>query len=336
MPVRSDTPPYDAELRIATQAAVRAATVCRSIQGKIGAGVLQKADRSPVTVADYCSQALVCESISEAFGDDPIVAEEDSDDLRAPEHEPMRQRIVAELRDSPIATAGTSAARVLELIGLGNAAVDPTRCWTVDPIDGTKGFLRGQQYAIAVALIVEGRVVVGVLACPQLSWGDRKGTVLTAVRGHGAFAAPLSHPAARTAIGVSPTDDPTQARACESVESGHSDHGASAEIGRRLGIAVPPVRLDSQAKYGVVARGDAELYLRLPTRPDYEEKIWDHAAGSLIVEQAGGRVTDIHGTALDFSRGRRLAAGAGVLASNGRLHDPLVRAVGEALTPRRD
>src|SRR5439155_19463982 len=97
------------------------------------------------------------------------------------------------------------------------------------------------------------------------------------------------------------------------------------------GIVTPPLRLDSQAKYATVARGDASIYLRLPTRQDYREKIWDHAAGLIIVEEAGGRVSDVRGAALDFSRGRRLEANAGVIATNGHIHDRVVAAVTRAL-----
>ena len=75
------------------------------------------------------------------------------------------------------------------------------------------------------------------------------------------------------------------------------------------------MRLDSQAKYAVVARGEAEAYLRLPTRADYREKIWDHAAGVLIVEEAGGTVTDITGRPLEFTHGRDLAANRGVIVT---------------------
>jgi 3'(2'), 5'-bisphosphate nucleotidase len=91
------------------------------------------------------------------------------------------------------------------------------------------------------------------------------------------------------------------------------------------------VRLDSQAKYGVVARGDAAIYLRIPSpkQPDYREKIWDHAAGALIVEEAGGRVTDALGADLDFSRGRRLENNRGIVASNGYLHAAVLDAVGQ-------
>ena len=98
-----------------------------------------------------------------------------------------------------------------------------------------------------------------------------------------------------------------------------------------MGISAEPYRIDSQCKYGAVARGDASIYLRLPTRADYVEKIWDHAAGKLVVELAGGRVTDVHGAPLDFTRGSRLSANAGVIATSGRFHDEVVAAVGSIL-----
>ena len=87
--------------------------------------------------------------------------------------------------------------------------------------------------------------------------------------------------------------------------------------------------MDSQAKYAVVARGEADIYLRLPTRADYREKIWDHAAGALIVAEAGGTVTDIHGRPLEFHHGRELAANRGVIVTNGRLHDRVLEAIRE-------
>ena len=77
--------------------------------------------------------------------------------------------------------------------------------------------------------------------------------------------------------------------------------------------------MDSQAKYAVVARGEADIYLRLPTRADYREKIWDHAAGHLIVAEAGGVVTDIAGRPLEFHHGRELTANRGVIVTNGRI-----------------
>jgi 3'(2'), 5'-bisphosphate nucleotidase len=89
--------------------------------------------------------------------------------------------------------------------------------------------------------------------------------------------------------------DITHATFCESVEAGHSSHDDQALIAKKLGITRPSVRMDSQAKYGSIARGAGDLYLRLPVRKDYQEKIWDHAAGDLIVREAGGQVTDADG-----------------------------------------
>ena len=62
----------------------------------------------------------------------------------------------------------------------------------------------------------------------------------------------------------------------------------------------------------------------MPTRADYREKIWDHAAGALIVEEAGGTVTDITGRPLEFHHGRELSANRGVIATNGRLHKRVI------------
>mgnify|MGYP002624731670 CR=1 FL=1 len=158
---------------------------------------------------------------------------------------------------------------------------------------------------------------------------------MLAVKGRGTTLLPIDIDDERNLDGqnvsVSAVSDTSQARFCESVESGHSDQSTSRAVAQSLGITQPPVRMDSQAKYAAVARGDASIYLRLPTRADYHEKIWDHAAGLLVVEEAGGRVTDVHGKPLDFSHGRTLAVNAGVIATNGRLHDAVVEAVGNAL-----
>lgn len=54
-----------------------------------------------------------------------------------------------------------------------------------------------------------------------------------------------------------------------------------------LGVTAPPVRIDSQAKYGAMARGDAAIYLRFP-HAGYREKIWDHAAGSIVITGQSG------------------------------------------------
>jgi len=98
-----------------------------------------------------------------------------------------------------------------------------------------------------------------------------------------------------------------------------------------LGITADPVPMDSQAKYAVLAAGGGEINLRLisPSQPNYVERIWDQAAGSICVEEAGGRVSDLDGKPLNFSHGRTLAANRGVLATNGRVHEVLLAGLKE-------
>ena len=76
------------------------------------------------------------------------------------------------------------------------------------------------------------------------------------------------------------------------------------------------------------------MYLRLPVRKDYEEKIWDHAAGDVIVREAGGQVTDTQGGRLDFGRGRTLAANRGVVAAPAAVHGQVLKAVQEVLAKK--
>jgi 3'(2'), 5'-bisphosphate nucleotidase len=132
-------------------------------------------------------------------------------------------------------------------------------------------------------------------------------------------------------IRVTAVSDAADAVFCESVESDHSAHGDSSKVAGILGVRAAALRIDSQCKYAAVARGDASIYLRLPTRADYQEKIWDHAAGALLVHEAGGRVTDLHGRKLDFSLGRTLENNKGAVATNGSIHDRVIEAVQEAL-----
>ncbi|KAG1249816.1 hypothetical protein G6F68_013128 [Rhizopus microsporus] len=114
-----------------------------------------------------------------------------------------------------------------------------------------------------------------------------------------------------TSIQFADISSTEQSTFCESVEAGHSSHGDAEEIAKLLGITRTPVRMDSQAKYCSISRGDADIYLRLPTSKSYVEKIWDHASGNVLVTEAGGKVTDIYGQPLDFSIGRTLEKNKG-------------------------
>lgn len=317
------------ELKVATAALRQAAVVCSAVQDSLGsADKLQKQDLSPVTVADFASQAVICAALAAGSSVDRVMAEESATELRKAERETLRANVVAQVRSVLGQTVAQS--EVLDLIDRGAWRPDtPTQCyWTLDPVDGTKGFVRGGHYAIALALINRGQVVLGVLACPKLQVLDGSvGTLATAVRGQGAKAYPLTGETSAIALRVADVHQLSQARLCESVEPGHSDQAISSEVIARLSLSQPSLRLDGQVKYAALAGGQASIYLRIPKRDDYLEKVWDHAPGSILVEEAGGVVTDVAGKPLDFSRGEILPLNHGIVAAGPGIHGIVIKTV---------
>ncbi|MBX3385572.1 MAG: hypothetical protein KF768_03285 [Phycisphaeraceae bacterium] len=375
----------------------RAASVCRHVQSRLDAlRSMTKDDASPVTIADFASQAVVARGLhasgSLAGG---LVAEESAEFLKHPDHRAHLQACLIALRESG-AWPDCTEDELIGSVDLGGADAECLNSeeggWTLDPIDGTKGFLRGQQYCISLAFIRRGQVEQGYLACPNLPldpespidasgrtptpsddagpsddhvnaqgtlfWavaGDRaSGRACTRVRAlgdPGSTVFPVSrfdeheqwarsgaasrHGAAASEAATLPA---RRVRLAESVESGHSNHSASATVVAHAAEAlrvplVPSIRLDSQCKYAVVARGQADVYLRLPSRKGYVERIWDHAAGMLVAQQAGCTVTDALGRELDFSLGRGLESNRGIVAAPAWLHPQVVRSIAD-LAPR--
>jgi 3'(2'), 5'-bisphosphate nucleotidase len=317
------------ESKFAIAAVREACTVIRAVQTNLCTAALTKSDKSPVTVADFAAQAAVARRFALERPSDVLVGEEDAKDLRS---EASRETLANVTRFVGEVASGASADDVCAWIDRGRA--EPVqRFWTLDPVDGTKGFLRGEQYAVALALIENGRVELGVLGCPNLradGTADVGGTgcVIAAERGRGTWASPLGSES-WTRLLVSGRRVAKEARLLRSVEAGHTNVDEMGELVVALGGTAEPVLMDSQAKYGVLAAGCGELLFRLlsPTKLDYRERIWDQAAGSIVVEEAGGRVTDLDGRTLDFSRGRTLAGNRGVVASNGELHDAALAAL---------
>lgn len=318
------------EAAIALAAVRSAALVCRAVRRDFDARLaVSKDDRSPVTVADLGAQVVVSLALAEAVPGDPLMGEEDAQQLRA---DPVIAEALARALDA--VRPGIDAVTMAAALDRGRDAGGPgRRWWTLDPVDGTKGFLRNEQYAVALALIEDGEPRVAVLGCPNLPTGDGSavGCLFVAERDAGAWEITLDDPAATPRrIHVDGDPDVTHARYAESVEAAHSDQDVSARIASLLGLAGTPVRMDSQAKYAVVARGDASIYLRIP-RGGYQENVWDHAAGLLVVEEAGGIVTDVDGQRLDLTTGRRMTANRGIVASPAVIADAVIDAVREAL-----
>jgi 3'(2'), 5'-bisphosphate nucleotidase len=321
------------EVQFAISAVREAALLARRIQREMVSGSLTKDDRSPVTVADFAVQALIARRLAESFPTATLIGEEQSDALRLEEGIPILDQITTFVRT--VITDATPE-EVCGLIDRGSGDA-PKTFWTLDPIDGTKGFLRREQYAVALGLIENGNVQLGVLGCPELADACRpdssgSGSLVVAIRGQGTWHSPLEGGEWQR-LTVSKRTQPSTAHILRSVEKAHTNVDEIGQLAANLGVTTPPVGMDSQAKYAVLAAGEGDVLLRLisHSRPDYRERIWDQAAGSLVVEEAGGRITDLDGKRLDFSHGRTLAKNRGIVATNGHLHDAILdglRAIG--------
>jgi 3'(2'), 5'-bisphosphate nucleotidase len=319
---------HQTDLDFAAELVADACRLGQRVQADVAGGgrSVAKDDRSPVTIADLAIQAVIAHRLAARFPGDALLAEEESEIII---REPALADSVLELARHGV-TEDLSIDDVVTALDHGRHA-SSERCWVLDPVDGTKGFLRGEQYAVALALVVNGRVEVGLLGCPNLPNDDGGiGCIFAARRGTGATVRSLDH-TAESPVTVDDVVDPAEAVFCESVEAAHAAHSDQAEIAARLGISRPSVRIDSQCKYAIVARGDASIYLRLPRKREYREKVWDHAAGSIIIEEAGGRVSDLAGAPLDFSEGRHLGRHHGIVATNGHIHDQVLRACRDVL-----
>jgi 3'(2'), 5'-bisphosphate nucleotidase len=319
---------FEIELKIGQDAVIKAMKLSRQIQSVLSsADSITKQDKSPVTIADFASQAVICRMLNDSNSDIPIVGEEDSRSLQSPGNELIVGNILNFLEKNEEINRIVNKNNLMSSIDLGDQ--EPARLfWTLDPIDGTKGFLRGDQFSIALALIRNGQVVMGILGCPKLSFSkdpSKEGYLLYAVRGGGTQVLNLSTNEVSTAR-VSTNLNFEDMKFVQSYESRHGNLGKQGKIAKALNIKKDPIQIDSQVKYGIVSMGMAEIYLRIP-HPEtrgYKEKIWDHAAGSILVEEAGGVVTDIQGKRLDFSCGKKLAKNTGVLVTLPEIKDKIL------------
>jgi 3'(2'), 5'-bisphosphate nucleotidase len=285
-----------------------------------------KRDWTPVTAADLGVQAALAGMLDQALPGEVLVAEETSDLLGGPRAASLEAAAVEATR-LVHPQAGPREVRAWLDRGRGEPE---GRFWTLDPVDGTKGLLRGGQYAAALALVEGGDIVLGGLACPRYPETASGGCVAVALRGAGAWMAPTVD-GPWTRLAVSGEADPVCARLLRSVESGFTTHRTLARFRKELGTKAAEIRMDSQVKYLALAAGQGDVIVRLPRkRGAQRESIWDHAPGVLLVEEAGGRCTDVLGEELRFAVGRQMVRNLGVLASNGPLHDAALQALRRA------
>ncbi len=257
------TSPYDDDLTLAFELADTADGITMARYRAEDLAVETKPDLTPVSESDKATELALRERLSTARPQDAIIGEEFGG------------------------------------VELGDA---PGRAWVIDPIDGTKSYVRGMDtWTTLIALLEGGEVKLGVVSMPALKkrWW--------AVRGQGAFADGRR-------IRVSPIEELTHA---QFVWSGIEEWDAIGgfdkvvELGRRCwrtrGVG-------DAWQYMLVAEGAAEI------ATDPEATLWDLAAVSIVVEEAGGRFTGLDGSAGP-------GAGSG-LASNGSLHAEALAALG--------
>ena len=231
----------------AVQSARRAAAAIMAIYDS-GFEVTEKADLTPLTAADMASHRIL-ESELGALDQSALALTEES---------------------SPERFAQRRAAR---------------RLWLVDPLDGTREFVkRNGEFCINIALVEDGEVVLGILLHPP------SGVLWRAVRGGGAWR--VDHREERRIEVASECAQPPRVAASRShnhpaVETYIAALGASER--RSQGSAL---------KFTLIAQGDADVYPRLASRCSE----WDVAAGQCIVEQAGGAVVDPAGETLRYNQ----------------------------------
>ena len=155
--------------------------------------------------------------------------------------------------------------------------------------------------------------------------------MILAVRDHGTWAVGRND-AAWKRLRITPAVS-RKPRLIRSVEGGWRTRRRLSKIRKGLDMDLTEIRLDSQVKYLALAAGDGDLVVRLPRRDGVrKENVWDHAAGVILVEEAGGTVSDVRGASLDFGRGLQLDGNLGVVASVAALHDRAIEAIHPVLT----
>ncbi|KAL2018969.1 hypothetical protein VTK56DRAFT_10194 [Thermocarpiscus australiensis] len=349
--------PCRLELEVAIKAAQMATHISRTVLSmaeldeKAGGFGILKDDLSPVTLADFAIQALLTRTLRRAFPQDGFVGEESADELRQNPNLASRVlAIIAECVDRDLFRDAEDLCQVIDSCTTSNpGGADSGRIWVFDPIDGTKTYIRHEQYAINIALLEGGSQVLSVVACPLLSMDAEapvcdasidptgRGCILYAVRGHGAYVRPLPGDPGevqprrleRHAEHVPP--DGLRCVTCwASLDSGVDEvHKAVAE---RLGVPFPGCDLLGWVlRWVALALGLGNMTVWVYRKRERCAKLWDHAGAMLLLEEVGGMITDVHGKQIDLNSGRKLKANFGFVAAPRNLHQMVLRTVLDTL-----
>ncbi len=229
-----------------------------------------KPGNEPVTRADREASELIVRGLRAEFPDDVIISEEAADDLRRLE-------------------AGA-------------------RVWFVDPLDGTRDFIRGRKgFSVMIGLCIAGRPVLGVVFQPH---GDR---LYSAAPDTGTW---VEDAEGRRRLRCSTIADPAKLRLVASRSHRTPEIDA---VKKALGIDDEMNIGSVGLKLGLIALGERDLYVN----PSSKSSAWDTCAPEALLTHAGGKITDLSGTPLTYSA-RELRNERGLLASNGAAHDAIL------------
>lgn len=346
------------ELTKAIEIVQRASFLSRSYQKKtidLKSVSLTKGDTSPVTIGDFAVQAIILNHLKKAFPNDKFIAEEESKTLL---DSPELAQGILNLVNTALGENWTLE-NLFEAIDIGkHNKTDQGRVWVLDPIDGTKGFVRGSHYCIALALLEDGIPQISVLGSPNLDlnsvldqnplkvhpWvaietnnqismipNENLGSIYFAARDLGSHARVLTHPLeSNKKVHVNNVNKLEGETMCESYESTSVNKPVKDKFVSSLKLNPVFLPIDAQVKYCVVGAGGSIATLRL-TPNNFDDNLWDFLPGTFFVEQAGGKITDLHGRPITFKWGRKLHTQVrGILASNGLVHDKLLNGIYEA------
>jgi len=335
----------------------QAAKLSRAVLAVEDKGVIEKEDLSPVTVADFAIQALIVATLSRAFPTDRFVGEESAAALRENPTLLRRtwdylERVAHEAGVDTPACIPESPERMCEMIdqcGGVPGRGDDDRVWIIDPIDGTKTFVRGEMFGINVALLKGGKQVAGIVGLPLMAVDppspvtnstidlSGKGSIMFAVRGYGTYIRPLTGSLTETKprrVQALPRDkaleDMRVASCFNLVDSGIDS--AHADVAAKLGVEFPGCDLVGWVpRWAVLGLGLAEVTVWVYKERERRGKIWDHAGAMLLFEEVGGKITDVDGKEIDLAAGRKMVANFGFVAAPEHLHAKVLETVRQVL-----
>lgn len=340
--------PYlEKELFVAERAVLRAALLTKEVQASVQE--LPKDDATPVTIADFAAQALLISAIHGAFPEDRFVGEEDSTALR--EDVALRNRVYELVNRAKShgfdGLAGPDSEedmlRMIDLGGSGKGGCEG-RFWVMDPVDGTATFLRGEQYAVSLALIEDGRQILGVLACPNLKLDqsgrvretsiDKEGlgVMLSVVKGQGVSirypTKGIDLPPAQPLAGLLAPARTEDYHIVNTSTSSSTRMDIAENVAAKLGAKYPGTDIwSSHMRYATLVVGGGDFFVRVPAKKTAKSYIWDHAGAQLIFTELGGRITDLEGKEIDFGAGRDLEKNHGLVAARGNAYDVVFETV---------